>query len=224
MRTEIPTDTRTGQARAGSVERFVRPAAILFARRDSVYKSIEGCDVWDIDRDARGFAGGMPVVAHPPCRAWGRLTHFERPSEGEKELAPWSVAKVRECGGVLEHPASSRLWRVCGLPIGAARDSFGGFTLSVDQHWWGHRANKETWLYVCGLARMDVPQYPIRIDEGTHCIMCDRRGFSRNRWKATLPKREREETPKAFAEWLVELARLSRPNDKPRHGAKNQNV
>lgn len=42
--------------------------AVLFARQDSHYKSIAGVDVWDIDRDARKWPGGMPVVAHPPCR------------------------------------------------------------------------------------------------------------------------------------------------------------
>ena len=45
--------------------------AILFARSDSYYKTLPECDVWDIERDARKWPGGAPVVAHPPCRAWG---------------------------------------------------------------------------------------------------------------------------------------------------------
>src|SRR3990167_7122777 len=208
---DIASDFQTEKAQAGSVQRFVRPVAILFARRDSIYKTLDGCDVWDADRDARNFPGGMPVVAHPPCRAWGRLAHFANPAEGEKELAPWAVEQVRKCCGVLEHPEQSRLWASCGLPLGATRDTF-GFTLSVDQRWWGHRATKATWLYVCGVEPRNVPEMPLRIDEGTHCIMCDRRGASRNRWKQCLPTSEREATPPAFARWLLVLARRSRPN------------
>ncbi|MWL55341.1 hypothetical protein GQL84_23735, partial [Escherichia coli] len=59
------------------------------------------CDVFDIERDARTFAGGMPVVAHPPCRAWGRLRKFAKPRPDEKALALFAVAQVRAFGGVL---------------------------------------------------------------------------------------------------------------------------
>ncbi len=34
--------------------------AVLFARQDSNYKAMAGTDVFDIDRDARTFAGGSP--------------------------------------------------------------------------------------------------------------------------------------------------------------------
>jgi len=90
--------------------------AVLFARADSNYKLIPGCDVWDRERDARNWPGGAPVIAHPPCRAWGRLRQFAKPRDGEKELAPLAVAHVRHWGGVLEHPASSSLWAHCALP------------------------------------------------------------------------------------------------------------
>lgn len=82
--------------------------AVLFARHDSVYKRIESVDVWDIQRDARKWPGGMPCIAHPPCRAWGRLRHFANPRADEKALALFAVGCVRRWGGVLEHPASSR--------------------------------------------------------------------------------------------------------------------
>lgn len=39
--------------------------AVLFARKDSVYKTMPECDVYDIDRDARTYDGPWPVVAHP---------------------------------------------------------------------------------------------------------------------------------------------------------------
>jgi len=37
-----------------------RQVAVLFARSDSNYKAIPGCDVYDIERDARTFGGGCP--------------------------------------------------------------------------------------------------------------------------------------------------------------------
>jgi hypothetical protein len=77
----------------------VKEVSILFARADSVYKNLQGCDVWDVVRDARNWRGGCPVVAHPPCRAWGRLRHFARPIAGEIELGPWAVEQVRKWGG-----------------------------------------------------------------------------------------------------------------------------
>ena len=61
--------------------------AILFARADSCYKALSGCDVYDMERDARTYDGPRPVVAHPPCRAWGRLKHMANPRPDERNLA-----------------------------------------------------------------------------------------------------------------------------------------
>jgi hypothetical protein len=64
---------------------------------------------------------------------------------------------LRAFGGVLEHPRGSKLWERCGLPVpGGLADSFGGFTVEVDQCSWGHVARKTTWLYVVGAPRETV--------------------------------------------------------------------
>ena len=180
--------------------------AVLFARSDSHYKSIEGCDVFDIDRDARTWSGSCPVIAHPPCRAWGQLRKWAKPRPDEKELAPWAIEQVRRFGGVLEHPYRSSLWPVMGLPGVGERDAFGGWTLPIHQHWWGHRAEKRTKLYIVGIEPWEIPRIPLRLDEPTHTIGLYS-GRNRATCKPDLPKAEREHTHPQLAAWLVELAR-----------------
>lgn len=99
--------------------------AALFVRADSIYKRMPGVDAWDAERDARTWPGGSPVVAHPPCRAWGAFAWRARPRDGERECAPWAVEQIRMHGGVLEHPAASRLWPEHGLPEPCQRDAWG---------------------------------------------------------------------------------------------------
>ncbi len=104
-------------------------------------------DVWNITRDARRYDGPHPIVAHPPCKHWGRLAHLAHvgcdlccwsgPEEfhnghvidgrgdelcigdvvSDRDCAPRAVEQVRKWGGVLEHPAGSRLWEERGLPL-----------------------------------------------------------------------------------------------------------
>lgn len=179
--------------------------AVLYARRDSIYKQL-GADVFDIDRDARSYFGPMPVVAHPPCRAWGRLRAFAKPRPDEKTLALHAVHAVRTWGGVLEHPASSSLWPTVGLPRpGSRRDEFGGWSIEVPQKWWGHKAEKNTWLYVCGVAPRDIPEIPLILGQASHTVGLWS-GRDRSRALPDLPKHEREATPIAFAVWLLDLA------------------
>lgn len=101
-------------------------------------------DCWDASRDARKYDGPHPVVAHPPCKHWGRLRHLAKngrhrfsqespacvlcggepgfdvgrtcPSNTDVDCAPRAVEQVRQFGGVLEHPAGSKLWEHCRLP------------------------------------------------------------------------------------------------------------
>lgn len=180
--------------------------AALFVRGDSVYKTLPGVDAWDIKRDARKWPGGCPVVAHPPCRAWGRLRHFAKPRQDEKELAHFAIDALRKNGGVLEHPEHSTLWDAADLPKpGEGVDEFGGWSISIDQLWWGHRARKRTWLYIVGCRPMDMPVMPLSLNYATHIIGGN--AEHRARGLLHLPKSEREHTPPALAEWLVELAR-----------------
>lgn len=188
--------------------------AVLFARLDSVYKTLPDTDVWDIDRDARKWLGGAPIVAHPPCRAWGRLSHMAKPRHDEKDLARFAVRMVRKYGGVLEHPSMSALWQDQSLPLpGAGPDQFGGWTLGITQHWWGHRAEKATWLYIVGVAPRDIPEIPMRLGGSSHVIASStarqHRGHPSFRPEVTKPERER--TPPKLADWLLELARRTEP-------------
>jgi len=183
---------------------ILRNVAVLFARHDSIYKTLPGCDVYDIDRDARSWKGGSPAVTHPPCRAWGRLRAFANPRPDEKQLAIYAVDQVRTYGGVLEHPAYSTLWDAVNLPRpGCGKDSFGGWSLPVNQHWWGHRAEKATWLYIVGIDPKDLPPIPYRIDEPTHVVQSRKR----QDYRPHISKAEREATPPAFADWLCRVAR-----------------
>src|SRR5574340_886870 len=86
-----------------------------------------------------------------------RLRQFAKPRPDEKDLARFAVEQVRKCGGVLEHPEASTLWKDAGLPIVGSIDQYGGYTLQVEQFWWGHKARKRTWLYVCGVPLGSVP-------------------------------------------------------------------
>lgn len=179
--------------------------AVLFARSDSVYKTIPHLDVYDAERDARTWPGGCPVVAHPPCRAWGRLRHFAKPRHDEKDLALFAVDAVRAYGGVLEHPEASSLWAARGLPRPGARDEFGGWTLPVSQKWWGHRCEKKTWLYICGIHPGAIPAFPITLGEASHVVGLWS-GRDRSAARKSIDKAERERTPPDLARWLVDLA------------------
>lgn len=187
--------------------------SVLFARSDSIYKTLPDCDVWDIERDALKWPGGNPIVAHPPCRAWGQMKHFAKPREGERDLAIWAIEQIREWGGVLEHPAQSELWPFMNLPMPGRRDVLGGFSIWISQFWFGHKADKPTLLYIAGMEPAELPEIPFRLGDPDFVIASTVRK-SQKGWKPHVPKAEREHTPPLLAKYLVELAsRCRKPID-----------
>jgi hypothetical protein len=174
--------------------------SVLCAQSRSVYNELSGVEVFDAHRDALTFAGGSPVVAHPPCRLFGRLRHYvkDTDTDTEKFLGIFCADQVRRNGGVLEHPANSSLWREADLPP-PGQSQGEGFTLALPQWWFGHRSDKLTWFYFAGIDRADIPEIPFRLDDSTR------------RPVENLSKRQREATPRDLAEWLVECARRTCP-------------
>jgi hypothetical protein len=83
-------------------------------------------------------------------------------------------------------------------------DQFGGWTLAVAQHWFGHRARKMTWLYIVGVAPGSIPDFPLVLGEA-QCLVTQ--GKRCKPWKKEISKAEREKTPDQLAVWLVELCK-----------------
>ena len=169
--------------------------SVLFTRSDSCYIEL-GADCWDKGRDARNYTATNPVVAHPPCRGWGRLSHLAKPRHDEKALGLFAVETIRRVGGVLEHPHASKLWAAAGLPLPLELDHWGGYTILVDQGWWGHPAPKPTWLYICGVSRSQLPSLPVQLHRAEGRTL-------------HLPPAEREKTPVEFAKWLLRTAGMA---------------
>ncbi len=152
-----------------------------------------------MERDVRSYTGGMPVIAHPPCRAWSAYTaHQAKPIPGEKELGILCADWLRREGGILEHPAHSRLFDAAGLPKPGQRIG-DTFTVQVLQAWWGYPMRKATWLCfsMVDMRMLDFPyvEHDSRSGEG------DRRRQQR------MSKHQRAATIPSLAAWLVNAAR-----------------
>ena len=176
------------------------PVAILCASTKSAYHRMTGVEVYDLNRDALTFPGGMPVVAHPPCRAWSKYCdHQAKPAPGEKELGLWCCEQLRRWGGVLEQPSGSKLFKAACFP-GPQEMKGDLWTIEVWQAWWGYPMMKKTWLCFCRVRRAEcVVPFRLHHSGGDH------------RREQLMSHKQRSETVPAFAEWLVNLARLSKP-------------
>lgn len=142
----------------------------------------------------------------------------------------WRSGQSTKCadgGGVLEHPARSRLWTAEAgereLPAPGTTDKWGGWTMVAPQFWWGHKAEKLTRFYIVGVALDQMPEIPLALGEAQYVISTSGRRKDGSRMvpsKPDFPREEmtrqkfREHTPAALAVWLLDVARRSWANEK----------
>jgi hypothetical protein len=177
---------------------------VLFTEEKSIYHTM-GCDCYDEKRNALTYTGEKAFICHPPCRTWGRLYKQTGLHPGEHLLSVWSILKIWKNGGVLEHPAGSKLWKLMKLPApGSGVDSHNGWSLSIDQHWFGHKAKKNTWLYIRGVPPGEIPSYPINLNLITHCIAAHKSDSGLK----LLDKKQYSKTPVQLAEFLIQLTEI----------------
>lgn len=206
--------------------------AALYVLSRGPYADMPGVDPWPERRNALLYPGPWPVVAFPPCAWWSRsVRHQVKLSSAQgPHLAPVATTQVQEWGGILEQPARSLLWETMGLPLpepyrqatiyGPERDEHGGFTVEVDQSSWHdpermddeHGEHKRTWLYMIGVeysAATDLPQ-PAPSPLKSSVLRRDKRPGSKSTWLRSrydmMGPEARKRSPRAFAEWLVNLA------------------
>lgn len=175
----------------------MKTVSILCAARNSIYHAMPDVIVYDELRDARTFPGDTPIVAHPPCRSWSAYcAHQAKPQPGERELGIWCCGQLRQCGGVLEQPAHSRLFAAGGLPTPGTS---GGnlWSAEVLQCWWGDSRRKATWLCFSMVDREQI-EFPLTLRSSD--------AGDRRRWQV-MSRHQRSATPEAFARWLVDVAR-----------------
>lgn len=189
--------------------------AALFVDPKGAYAGWPWVDLWDKKRDARRYAGPLPVVAHPPCHLWGKMAAVNHSRWGGEHNLPGNdggcfaaaLQAVNTWGGVLEHPAHTYAFATHGLieptSMGWQKTINGGWVCEVWQSAYGHPANKATWLYYYG----NNPPIELIWDRvnGTHQI--GGKDSAENRInKPTIKGRAASATPLAFRDALLKLA------------------
>jgi hypothetical protein len=200
--------------------------AALYVETDGGYFGLPDVDAWDIERDARTYAGPWPVVAHPPCQRWGRYWHGSTRKPHQFKLGDdggcfkAALASVRQWGGVLEHPCDSHAWDAHGLAKSSRKggwvpaDDQGGWTCCVSQGHYGHMAGKPTWLYANRVLLPDLIWGPC--EQRLHPAAVERYGYEKARRIGMMAMvggkdktRIRNATPPAFRDILIAMAQGS---------------
>ena len=192
--------------------------AALFVQTNGSYFSLPDVDPWDERRDARLYDGPHAVVAHPPCSRWCRLAGLVEARWGHKRgedggCFASALASVRRWGGVLEHPAYSDAWKAFQLrsPRSGGQweraDAQGGWTCYVEQHRYGHRAKKATWLYAHGVELPELRWGLLADNASTALVSKYGNHVASGERRPRVVQAAASKTPVGFREALLGMAR-----------------
>jgi hypothetical protein len=205
--------------------------AALYVATGGAYFGLEGVDPWDEPRDARGYDGPHPVVAHPPCTRWSRFwsggpsAKVRRVKGDDGGCFAHAFACVNLYGGVLEHPEASHAWDHFGITIPPRSGGWvrhdphyeqpagRAWTCCVSQGKYGHRAQKLTWLFYVGHAPPPSMLWGLtpgrdRLDEGFHSAAERKAARAAGvKPRKRLSTAENLATPVPFRDLLLSIAR-----------------
>lgn len=189
----------------------MRTVSALCVTPGSSYEAINGVEAYTPERDAWTFDCSTPIVAHPPCRGWSKnFSKQAKPEPGEMDLGVQCCSWLRQCGGVLEQPRNSKLFRAAGIPHPHEGELGGVRTIEVHQSWFGYPTRKATWLAFAGIDPRSL-EIPFILRDARD----DGRTFER------MSKRQRSHTVPDLARWLVAAARKSTLMRTPCEGTEN---
>jgi hypothetical protein len=140
-----------------------------------------------------------------------------------------ALERVREFGGVLEHPCDSHAWkyfnikkpkRYAGWQPASLTGDMQDYTCYVEQGHYGHMSRKPTWLYVCGVRECDLPTLNFtKGEQRIHPRALAKYGYEKARrigMTAMIGGKNktilRNATPLPFRDVLLAIARSARPS------------
>lgn len=198
----------------------------LYVEPNGIYFNDPRIDPYDLKRDAFTYCGRTPVIAHPPCKRWGRYwsggpsAKVKRYLGDDRQTFAHAIWCVRTFGGVIEHPEASHAWRWFGLERPPMKggwvkaDSYGGVTCCVAQGHYGHRAQKLTWLYGVNISTPELKWGKCpgkqRLDEGFHSKAERNTGVAKGN---RLGANENLATPAPFKELLISMVKETTPRE-----------
>ena len=182
---------------------------VLFTEKNSNYLNYDEFDCFDETRNALSCSSRLPLIAHPPCRLFSRLRAFSTAHPREKLLAFFALAKVRQFGGILEHPRSSLLWKTGNFDLSGQVDQYGGFLRSVNLSWFGYPCEKKTMLYFIGISPSQLPAFPLNQSPPSFIISTSSRSSLQE-----IPKHLRAKTPVQMIEYFITVLQVINENQR----------